>query len=135
MVFTNFVGQYSFFKNCVNNRNLRHAIFRRCKNIKSFSRNFSAKSKFFKGYVYLHQRWKVYLPAETTEAPFVPFLQNIKARREEASRSILVEIQSEQCLLNLHTYCGKLGNVNKFIHCVKSSSPTVLNPLCCIVNN
>lgn len=69
--------------------------------------------------------YKTSILVRTSEAPFVPFQENVKIRRREASRSILIGIQSEQCLLDLHTYCSQLGKVNKFIPCIESSNPSV----------
>ncbi|CAH0381406.1 unnamed protein product [Bemisia tabaci] len=47
--------------------------------------------------------------------PYVCFDDMIAARRAEASRSILVQVQSETSLPDLYNYCCKFGNI-KMLH-------------------
>ncbi|EFA06440.1 poly(A) RNA polymerase, mitochondrial [Tribolium castaneum] len=47
---------------------------------------------------------------------FVPFMDVIKFRREEARRSILVQVQSAQSFKELHSYCNSVGNVRQMLH-------------------
>lgn len=47
---------------------------------------------------------------------YIPFLEKIEHRKEEAKRSIIVQVQSEQSYKELHAYCSSLGIVNHMFH-------------------
>ncbi|VEN37626.1 unnamed protein product [Callosobruchus maculatus] len=47
---------------------------------------------------------------------FLPFLQKIKLRKEEAKRSVLVQVQSSQSCNELNSYCNSFGTVKQMLH-------------------
>ncbi|CAH0551556.1 unnamed protein product [Brassicogethes aeneus] len=47
---------------------------------------------------------------------YVPFMQEINFRMDEANRSILVQVHSSQSYKELYSYCNTFGNVKKMMH-------------------
>ncbi|XP_044264015.1 poly(A) RNA polymerase, mitochondrial [Tribolium madens] len=47
---------------------------------------------------------------------FIPFMDVLKFRRNEARRSILVQVQSAQSFKELHSYCNSVGNIKQMLH-------------------
>lgn len=45
-----------------------------------------------------------------------PFREVLKARRDEAQRSLLVQVQSDQSCGDLYSYCSDFGSVNTMYH-------------------
>lgn len=58
---------------------------------------------------------------------YIPFLEKIEQRKEEARRSIIVQVQSEQSYKELYTYCSSVGTVNKMFHYTTGIEPMVRN--------
>lgn len=46
----------------------------------------------------------------------IPFLDMINTRRDQARKSILVQVQSTESFKELHSYCNSLGTVNQTFH-------------------
>lgn len=65
-----------------------------------------------------------HLLAEET-SNFVPFLHNIKLRRAEARRSILVQVHSSQSFKDLHVYCSSIGSIKNMFHYTTGVEPMV----------
>ncbi|XP_066253615.1 poly(A) RNA polymerase, mitochondrial isoform X1 [Euwallacea similis] len=47
---------------------------------------------------------------------FIPFMKMIEMRRSQASRSVLVQVQSAQSYKELSTYCESIGKVKNIFH-------------------
>lgn len=56
---------------------------------------------------------------------YVPFLEKIEEKKEEARRSIIVQVQSEQSFKELHAYCSSIGTVNQMFHYTTGIEPAV----------
>lgn len=57
---------------------------------------------------------------------FTPFLQMLQNRRLEASRSVLVQVQSAQSYKQLFTYCEPMGKVKRMFHYTEGPEPMVM---------
>ncbi|CAG9766191.1 unnamed protein product [Ceutorhynchus assimilis] len=74
------------------------------------------KSKFYGKKYYCQQVSK-------EQNTFIPFLDMIESRREQAARSILVQVQSEQSYKQLFTYCESIGKVKNMFHYSEGPEP------------
>ncbi|GLV46383.1 mitochondrial poly(A) polymerase [Carabus blaptoides fortunei] len=53
----------------------------------------------------------------------VPFSELIRFRKEQAQRSIIVQVQSAQSYRELHAYCNQIGNVKYMFHYTSGVEP------------
>ncbi|KAF2880896.1 hypothetical protein ILUMI_25272 [Ignelater luminosus] len=103
---TNVVGRifllknFRFSQNLNSNINPNLSLLRKWRNSANtvFSRRISLEAK------------------KADQDGFVPFLEMMRCRRSEASKSVLVQVQSAQSYKELHSYCSTFGTVNNIFH-------------------
>ncbi|XP_050301196.1 poly(A) RNA polymerase, mitochondrial isoform X2 [Anthonomus grandis grandis] len=64
-----------------------------------------------------------YCSQENDQETFIPFMDMIRLKREQASRSVLVQVQSAQSHKQLFTYCNSLGKVDNMFHYSEGPEP------------
>ena len=66
----------------------------------------------------IFQLFKHFLDPAKKDEPktFVTFDEFLKQKRDEARRSILVQVQAEKSLSDLHSYCSSFGEIKKMFY-------------------
>lgn len=68
------------------------------------------------GYVYKQNGFNNFKFMSTVANKYVPFVDFLKSRKDEAKRSIIVQVQSAHSFKELHAYCNQFGTINNMFH-------------------
>lgn len=68
------------------------------------------------GYVHKLNGFNNFKFMSTVENKYIPFVDFLNMRKEEAKRSIIVQVQSAHSFKELHAYCDQFGVVINMFH-------------------
>ncbi|ERL89575.1 poly(A) RNA polymerase, mitochondrial [Dendroctonus ponderosae] len=94
-----------------------------CRLMGTFRRSLGVRGPFSKSSRLCDKKRYCQAATEQLTGTFTPFMEMLQNRRMEASRSVLVQVQSAQSYKQLFTYCESMGKVKCMFHYTEGPEP------------